>query len=368
MIDLTEFAATLSTALTALSAETLPNTAFYVAPDVGKFKRAKRTGNTVTNYINCLLTSRPSANETANNGLVIAIDQMTLSVAVPLDAIRTAPTETPLGWQDGINQYVATVKGIINAYFAVNNTSQITDGDTTYTVGWQYATSATGESDFLPMADEFITFDVYITANVVENGLNSLSVAISVDGVRVGYQSASPNRSAIVSANVFSNDSASKAINTGTAYALDISAPATSSISAAGEWLIGGESNIAHFVGLTYAGQTQYKLMTYNNAQASSQGVTNVGESYGLVEISPLMGLVNFSDLCTVNMIQVTSATGTQTVTAPAGTETYIALLPDGSITEMDGGASLTVNYDETTCYYDGTNYYVYFVTCVKEA
>ena len=366
MITLTQMTEILENGLNAVN--DIPNTQFRVIPDVAKYKRSARKGNVVTNYINCILTASPSANETANGGLIIAIEQFKMVVLIPLDPVKTTPKEDPQPWQDDTNVYVQHIKSVIDEFFAANVTGVLTDSaGTKYSIGYTYSLSATGEVAQDTSIGRYISFDVNISVAIVQGGVNSMDVELTIDGKRLPYQSFVPARETVKSSNAFSDDTAAKTIVTATAFSMDISAPALENGSQAGEWLTRGGINKAHIVGMTYEGETKYFLMQYVNSHATSTGVLNVGETYAFAECAYIPDMLDFSDDYTVSVTEFDEPTGSINVTVP-GTATRIYLLPDGTIEEHEGGTTFAADVPLTGMFGDEDGgYYAYVISVEKE-
>lgn len=368
MLDTATVAQQLQTGLNALN--TLENTEFIVIPDVAKFKRSKRVGNVVTNYINCVLTDSPNANETANGGLLIAVDQYMLDVYVPLDQIKTTPDEDPQPWNDGINVYAQTVKSIINSYFAINQTGVITKDKKTYTVGYTYTASSIDSPMQYPVIGRAVSFNASITALIVQNGLNSMDVTLTVNGKIMPYQSITPNRNVVSVSDVWSNSTSVKNMQTATAIALDVSTPALSETSEAGKWLFAGKPMQVYFVGLTWKDndeyKTQYWLMQLNSSRWSSESVANVGETYTFVEAPYLPDILDYSDALEVTTYSYTSIVDTSVNALASAVYDRIFMLPGGEFVEVAKDTTETFPVNESNLFYNDGKYYAYLVTCNK--
>ena len=363
MITVTQMTEYLSSGLNAVN--NIANTEFVIIPDVSRFKRSTRSRNTVTNYINGILLVSPSANETTNGGLVIAIDQFALHVLVPLDPIKTTPTENPIAWQDDINEYVQSVRNVIDEFFSANTTGTLSDGEHTYSLGYTYSTSATSQVARDSTIGTYVEFTVNIAVTVVQSGVNSMNVTVTIDGKQVPYQSFTPARTAVQTANVFSDSSATKVIATGSTLGIDIACPALQDGSAAADYIINGGVNMSHIAGITYGNTTKYYLLQLISARGNSTGVMNVGENYSLAECAYIPDLLAFPDTYTVSVRTFDAPTGSINVIVPAG-GTYIYLLPDGSIAEYEGGTAFTMTVPEAGMCHDEDGYYAYIV-CVKK-
>ena len=364
MITVTQMTEYLSTGLNAVN--NIANTEFVIIPDVSRFKRSTRSGNTVTNYINGILLVSPSANETTNGGLVIAIDQFALHVLVPLDPIKTTPTENPIAWQDDINEYVQSVRNVIDEFFSVNTTGTLSDGEHTYSLGYTYSTSATSQVARDSTIGTYVEFTVNIAVTVVQSGVNSMNVTVTIDGKQVPYQSFTPSRTAVQTANVFSDSTATKVIATGSTFGADMACPALRSGSAVADYLINGGINKAHIMGLEYGETAEYFLVQFVTARGNSSGVMNVGENYSLAECAYIPDLLAFPDSYTVSVTTFDAPTGSINVTVPAGGP-YIYLLPDGSIAEHEGGTTFTADVPETGMCEGEDGYYAYIISVEKE-
>lgn len=368
MLDTATVAQQLQTGLNALN--TLENTEFIVIPDVAKFKRSKRVGNVVTNYINCVLTDSPNANETANGGLLIAVDQYMLDVYVPLDQIKTTPDEDPQPWNDGINVYAQTVKSIINSYFAINQTGVITKDKKTYTVGYTYTASSIDSPMQYPGIGRAVSFNASITALIVQNGLNSMDVTLTVNGKIMPYQSITPNRNVVSVSDVWSNSTSVKNMQTATAIAIDVSTPALSQISEAGKWLLEGTPGRVYIVGLTWKDddeyKTQYWLMQLNSSRWSSESVANVGETYSFVEAPYLPDILDYSDALEVTTYSYTSIVDANVNALASAAYDRIFVLPGGDIVEVAKDTTETFPVNESNLFYNDGKYYAYLVTCNK--
>lgn len=349
---------------------TIPNTQFVVIPDVAKLKQPTRNGNTVTNYINCVLTRSPNANETTNGGLIIAVDEFDLTVIVPLESLKTTPGQNPVSWVDDIDEYVQSVKSVVDDYFLKNQTNVYTDNDISYTIGFTYTATSTGTVERSPEIGDYISFRADISALIVEGGLNSMSVTLSIDGKIVPFQSFTPNRNTISISNVWSDSNTAKIIQTASVLAIDVAAPASQSTSNAGEWLLNGNPMTAHFVGITYNnnGQTQtvYKLMQFDNSKWGVAGVMNVGENYALCECPYIPDLLNFEEPMNVAVYEFDTPSGG--VINENIAETQIVMFPNKTISEVIPAATPEISYtlQDGETFYSNGKYYAYLIYCKK--
>ena len=247
MINLTQYAQQIETGLNDLVDNSIR---FVVWSDIGKYKQGARQGNSVTRYINCLLTRAPGQINTGNSGLIIASDSITLQVAVPTDPPRATGLEDNPEVNMDVYEFVEKIRNVMDAYFSQNIINGYTDENgKTYQTGMQYSLSATGNTDLAPTIGTYITFSVYITVNIVQNGINSREVKIYIDGEEVPFLTASPNRASVKATDVYAGSNESETVVTSTAFIVEISQPATTGRIADqfNEYLLYGAPNIAHF-------------------------------------------------------------------------------------------------------------------------
>ena len=230
MIDLSVYANQIQTEINALfNASALSDIQIVVFTDVGRYKAKKRRGNKVTTYINALLTSTPGANETANDGTGIYTDNLVLEFAVPLVGPRFNATEMHPTEEDDVFVFVEQVKSLVDKYFSTNVYDKYTDEDgKVYSVGFDFSMSATGAVGNDPRIGYYVTFTVYIVLSLVQNGINSRSVTLMIDGESVPFQSMSVKRTGVSNANVYSNsdNNVSKMLYTSSIFAIEVGFPA----------------------------------------------------------------------------------------------------------------------------------------------
>lgn len=263
---------------------------FKIWSNVGKYQKAIRDGNTVTKYINGNLRVSSSANDA--NDLVMGVNGLTLDLMVPVKRPRTNAKQTAeelAEIQDGQYQFVEEVVNAINAYFQTAVSTSMTDKNgKSYAVSYQAGTAVGGTVDLLPLVGRALEVSVYIEVYFIEDGVNSKSVKVYVDGISIPYTAARFGRSPVIERDVYADEFVSKSIITSTAIAIDLDFPSTAQESAgmALDYLFDGEPNVAHFVKVKW-GTVKEKnyFMTINSAINSTQGITIAGASISLVEV-----------------------------------------------------------------------------------
>lgn len=350
MINLTQYAIQIETGLNeALNEEYIK---FRVFSDLGSYKKATRQFNTVTTYINCLLTRAPGTIETGNNGLIIASDSLRLQVAVSTESPKTTTAEPPESVENGIYKFVEQIRNVMDNYFAENRVGSITDANgKTYETGIVYSMSETGDVNMLPMIGEFITFSVGITVYIVQNGINSRNVKIEIDGEPVPFLTASPSRAGVKSADVYSDNGKSTTENivTSTAFVLDISTPATTGriTSQFSKYLFDSTPNTLHYLKTTMGDEVNYYAVTFGDISASIEGSKNVGTPLQFIQVRDDQSLLCYPGYFTAARLVMDEPT---TVSISASADCILQFV---AIREVKAGQQVTLTLTSDMLQYD---------------
>lgn len=359
MIDLKQYAQMIQTGLNALlNSETLK---FVVWTDVGRYKRAGRTRNAVTTYINCLLERRPGEILTSNGGLEIANDSITFRCAVPLATPRQTTERVPPEVQADEYIFVEQIRSVLDTYFSTNTVRSFTENGVTYEAGMEYSFAATGDANMAPMIGDYIMLDVYITISVVQNGINSRNISVELDGERVPFLSASPNRAGERASETYSDGGEVENIITTTAFSMDVSQPMTTGkvTSQFIDYLLHGQRNVYHFLKLTIGEQSEIYPVTFGDISASVEGSLNAGTVMPFIRVRAISDLLSFPTYFTVaRLIVKTFGTVTVSVSGPA------IVSYANTIEEFDAASSYSIALNEDDCEWDGENYFLQIRAC----
>ena len=381
MIDITIYAKEIESGLNNLISknELLNGYIFSVVPDIRQFKRAERTGNNVLSYINCLLTSEPSANGTSN-GLELLVENFNLQIIVPTEKIRSSLEDVPESvTANGVFVFVESIKAIVNDYFKINKIESYTDASSgkTYEAGMGYTISRTGDSGNLPIIGEYVPFYVYININLVQNGINSKDVTLEMDGEAVPFQVLTPNRAGEKSIAVYSdNTAAAKTITTSSTIAFDVALPATTGTVTQqfNKYLLNGTPNLIHFIRFQFgkdSSMSKYYLMGYGDVSTQIQGVKNAGLTLPLVEVGFEPDLFNLPEYMQIYKIALSFPHSSVSFNvANVNSENAIACIVATGAENIKKYAGKTMGvvhtFDESEVIYDDETdkYYGYIIAC----
>ncbi len=319
MIKLTQLSNLFENGLNTLLAAELGtgNIKFKIWAEAGKYKKAHREGNTVTQYINGNIRTSTSANDA--NSLVMGVNGLSLEFAIPVQQPRTNPMQTAEELQlieDGQFQFVQHVVNAINSYFQTARVESLKDGNgTNFTVAYQSGTVISGAVDLASRLGNYLSVSVYIEVFFIENGLSSKNVIVYFDDdipdSEIPFMAVRHGRTPMLENDVYVGSLVSKSIVTSSAFAIDIDVPLHSDgfTKSCLDYLLDGEPNVAHFVTAVFGTMNSKKyLMTLNTVQTSATGISVAGCTASLMEVMGRASVVNVPDSYQVARIEVDSS------------------------------------------------------------
>lgn len=152
--------------------------AFNIVPDAGEYKKAERgTGediNTVTKYINGILTLLGDQKEGVTEGTISAILNTELELVIPdyNEVVEDADSESTYRLGDKVREIIDTVLSATSEGYIFDS-----DGNQYY-VGTRYSFANTGLADIRAAAGESLTLRVYIDYTVVQAGFSSSKIEL----------------------------------------------------------------------------------------------------------------------------------------------------------------------------------------------
>lgn len=187
-------------------------------------------------------------------------------------------------------ELVNTIRQIIDTTFRLNNTGQISDGNTIYNYGVAYRIADTGDRDKRAEIGDSILLNVYLTYFIVEMGINSEDFKLYIDGQEVFFTRIGFNRSAQNDSNVVSDSGISgKNYPISTVFGLNFDMPLRSGY--IGEWLMDyafSNNKVARLVKITRPSMdgeaSEYYLMLFNEVSLNGEKTKFASVSVIMVE------------------------------------------------------------------------------------
>lgn len=336
---------------------------FKIWADAGEMIHALRTGNDVRHWIPANLRSVSSANE--GNILVMGANGLMLDVAIPVKRPKTSAVQTPEELekiQDGQYPFVEEIKAVLDDYFQVSQVFTREDADrVSYTISMDAGRSQTGVVDILPVLDECLTVNIFISLTFLQGGINARNVVLNIDGVRVPLATVTFGRSNRLSSDVYNAAAVVKNLATATSFSIDFAFPATSDNSTKQAFLalLEGKPNIAHFVevniGSAFDGSY---LMAFDNLQMNAQGVLFAGITGALIELADNPSVIDTPDYMQVGRFTLADSE-TESLTFTATGKAYIA----GEIRELSGETTISLSPSDFVYSESDDTYYIYMLS-----
>lgn len=334
MITLKQFAEKIEEGLNDILFATLGNKEirFKIWATAGEYKKPVREGNIITHEIIGNMRTGTSSND-ANNVLAMGVNGLSLDFMLPIYPPRTnaAQTATQLAKiSDGQYPFLELIINTLNSYFQKAQVMTMEDEEKVeFSVAFQAGTVIPGAVELAPKFGNAVPLNVFIQVYFIEGGTNSKDVKITVDGKLMPFQAIRLGRAAVLERDVYAGETVSKCLASSTAFSVDADYPSSNNPATvtALSYLLNGEANTAHFVGVQW-GENIGKLffMIYNTVQTSATGIAVAGVSASLVEIGGNDELYNLPQ--GFKIVQFTfdnSQTKTLTFTLSEECETFIA-------------------------------------------
>lgn len=272
MIDLKELVESLQNGLN----QNTRGITFALFGDTDNYERAQRSGNQVTEYINCLLQIVQS-NSAPTQVLTVATQTARLEVMIPIE-----DDGTPI--QEQIEPY----RQVLDAYFQKPSVQALTDQEgKTFSVGMYGTPANSGERAQRQFIGDSFTFVIYVYYSFIENGLNSLQCPIYLDDIQLPYETATISRIPTADANPYSDDTGAAKVRTvTTALSVDITLPATSGTALSQtllNFILTGASN-THTLRIEVDGQSETYTVVMGETNINFNGVLNGGHTVSFVE------------------------------------------------------------------------------------
>jgi hypothetical protein len=344
-----------------------PEIQFKIWADAGKFQKPVRDGNSITYYVNGNLKTSTSANDA--NDLVMGVNGLSLEFAIPIQQPRTNATQTAEELAKIKNEqypFIAYITSAVNKFFSTAQVASLNDDDATeFSISWLAGTAVTGDVDMRPVVGDSILFTVYIEITFVAGGVSSRLVKVYIDDSPVPIKAIRHGRSPMLERDVYAAKLTSKNVATSTAFSIDVEFPANkdTATKVCLDYLFKGEPNVAHFVNVKFGDvQEQLYLMTLNTVQTAVQGISIVGITASLIEVTENILAINVPDGFQVGKFTfATSDAESLTFTPSEDCLAYVA----GQAVKLTGGNAQTILLDPSSmqCNFENGTYEVYLIT-----
>ena len=305
---------------------------FKIWATAGECQKPVREGNVIIHEIIGNMKTSTSSND-ANNVLAMGVNGLSLDFMLPVYPPRTNSAQTAeqlAKISDGQYPFLELIINVLNSYFQKAQVTTMKDGnEVEFSVAFQAGSVIPGAVELATQFGNAVPLNVFIQVYFIEGGTNSKDVKITVDGKLMPFQAVRLGRAAVLERDVYSGESVSKCLASSTAFSVDADYPSSNNPATvtALDYLLNGEANTAHFVGVQWGEEiTKLFFMQYNTVQTSATGIAVAGVSASLVEIGGNDELYNLPQgFITVRFTLADSQTETLTFTLSEECETFIA-------------------------------------------
>lgn len=323
---------------------------FKLFSDTGRFRRAKKKVNAVTDPVNGVVSLVSSQTTPNADGSLIAMLTCRVELVARLkdeeeDVMQAAEVKADNGEtvvkeqlvEEGNATYVQHIRNAISSFTQSQGFKNVQDSDgQTYTVSVSYNFAETGTRAQRDRTGDSMTFVFYAYYNVIQNGQNSRSYVFRLDGQIIPYQQCTVSRTNISDADVYSGDASAKVTSSGSVFSVTLAVPvfkSTLNLAIVNEFILGGvfvdaKPNVAHILEVFYGAGVENKplkksfIVTISEASNTMQGVLNVGGQITLSEIVDDFEIVTFANV--LSKREFKAGTYTFTTNSPQSLLTYV--------------------------------------------
>lgn len=199
--------------------QTRENYQFNIIADTGNYKKHTRSGNTVTLYINGVVSIVDSDISNTQSGKI--------SATIDTETIIAVPVIPGLNDSNGI-QMVTAIRDVLNTYFSQNTYGTMSDANgIMFNYGLSFSLGSSGVREQIPWAGDVFTFYVSADYYFTQSGVNSRSVTLTIDNVPVDYINLGYGRQSDNESNVpeDSENGAATNMTTGTVFTVNFDGP-----------------------------------------------------------------------------------------------------------------------------------------------
>lgn len=261
---------------------------FNLFTDTGKFKRALRKFNTITDYINGIVSCTSSEITNTNDGLIVGT--MTNRIEI---IVRCKDFEEDL-YQDGNKvaigneTWIKQVRSVLDGYFSqAQFFNEADDDDNSFNVSVAFSFASTGMRNQVQHLGDSFSFVIYAYYNIVQAGENSRSYEVYLDGERVPYSAITPRRAPTHEQDTYNNSNGqAKATISNTIWGLSMECPSFISLfsKTIKNYIEKGERNVAHLLRLKLGEEESAHLVFFGECSITAQGVLNAGQYISFME------------------------------------------------------------------------------------
>ncbi len=281
---------------------------FKLFTDTGKFKKAIKNRNTITDFINGIASVVSSEVVNTNNGTLVGTMTTRTEIIVRCrdneeDLYRTIideqGEETQALVKYGNETFMSQIRGVLDGYTAQTQFFPLEDNkNKQYDVSVAFSFASTGLRETKPIVGDSMTFIIYGYYNIIESGENSRNYELWLDGERVPYSAMTPRRAPTQEQDVYADteDGSVKATISNTVWGLSLECPSFVGefSTAIKNYISIGERNKAHLLRLNMNGVESAHLVFFGECSTTAKGILNAGQYISFMDAISDYDLISF--------------------------------------------------------------------------
>lgn len=265
---------------------------FHIVTDTGEWRSPERNGNTVTEYVNGDLSLQGVDFQRLSGGRIASGFEFRLRFLIPLDDyVSFTDGEYPSKEYATVIQFRKALSEVLAGAASISITKTEEETEKTYVGGAFFNLPMPGENLIRQKIGKSIEYTCSISVALLEGGVNTTGVSLTIDGENVSFSSIKIARKPTPSADLISNSTngESSVYAESTQFTIEFSVPAVSDqtySSAVMSYVLGlTDGNMPHGVILkTPLGEWETeKQMIFAGCEMQGNGVSNILYGVSLV-------------------------------------------------------------------------------------
>lgn len=263
--------------LTRIADEQKSGLDFEIFFDTGTYRSPEREGNTVTDYINGVITLTSSDVSSLQDGSIIATQSARLDLIVRLPDLTADENYNGVALETQAMK-VNKVRNILNQLTSQNKNEVIDD----FSVSTIYQNAVTGERNIFANIGDGITFAINVYWILVQNGISTRDMLFNFDGVNIPYQAVTINHTKTYDTNVPSTTTTGRVenmpIQANWSATFELPAMNGNFFDSIFNCLIGADAlNTVHCLNFDKGGNSSIYLVTIGEVNLNGETVKNAG-------------------------------------------------------------------------------------------
>lgn len=257
---------------------------FRIVTDTANYKKPSRIANTVTTYIQGVLSQINSSVENTSNNQLYATLNLRLSLIIPVI-------------EDNENdslQVVSLIRAIIDKWGTQNEQGIITDDDgVQFTWSIEPFSFTTGERQLTSLFGDCLILNGFVNFYFVQQGFNTKAVSFTLDGETIPFQNYSISRVSFLESNTKIENANANPISKNTPlysqvkFQFTLPAQINALNTIISDYIDNGDISTHTLVKTVSNGNSYTYSVVFSESGETGENIKNVGRTITLAEVLP---------------------------------------------------------------------------------